>query len=158
MSNPIKIAELQRAQSQPEPLTYAAPLVVAALPALLRLAVAADRYAWSLSKDGPADEAVNLAITTEFHSALAAFQFPLGDTAKVRAALAAARSDRSVAVTDLDTLCRAADAWLQESATRVLPTVTCPAVGVDGERCVLLEGHAGARHDTGARSFNAVEF
>ena len=47
------------------------------LPALLRLARAADRYAWMLSKDGPGEdeEHVVTEIVAEWKAALAAFDF-----------------------------------------------------------------------------------
>lgn len=48
-----------------------------ALPALLRLARASDRYAWMLSKDGPGEDEEHVveAIVAEWKAARAAFDF-----------------------------------------------------------------------------------
>jgi len=46
-----RIADLERAQGQVEPLTYAAPEIVAAIPALLRLARAAKKHASGLCEE-----------------------------------------------------------------------------------------------------------
>lgn len=84
MSTPIKITELlplvdHNAPSW-EPWWHNeedTTAVADALPSLLRLARAADRYAWMLSKDGPGEdeEHVVIEIVAEWKAALAAFDF-----------------------------------------------------------------------------------
>lgn len=65
----------------PEPQPQPDPEIIAAarnaLPALLRLARACDRYAWMLSKDGPGEDEEHVveAIVAEWKAARAAFDF-----------------------------------------------------------------------------------
>lgn len=79
MSASIKIAELERILE----VGYIPPnLCTDALPALLRLARASDRYAWMLSKDGPGEDEEHVveAIVAEWKAARATFDFTSEET------------------------------------------------------------------------------
>lgn len=80
MSTSIKIAELERLSREVATFPWSGAdaheldkAARAALPALLRLARASERYAWMLSKDGPPD--VDREIVAEWCAAREAFDF-----------------------------------------------------------------------------------
>lgn len=77
MTEPIKIAELERLILAGSPYVLDRQVREALLP-LLRLARAADRYAWMLSKDGPPE--VDDAIVAEWIAARAALDFTTEET------------------------------------------------------------------------------
>lgn len=72
MSAPIQITALEHALLQVEPLAYAAPQIVAAIPSLLRLARAAHAVSENINPDVGCKRPCP---DCEFHRALAAFDF-----------------------------------------------------------------------------------